>query len=101
MGSGRKKTLILAYILAVWTTLGLALLFAGALAGMVKTNADEESFGTVFAVIVYLPALAGLGLSVSSIDRKLGTPPVVWGAVIWNLVIFGVLVILTIVGSLK
>jgi hypothetical protein len=101
MGSGRKRNLIIGYALAVWTTVAMAAIFAGALAGTVKTKEDQEMVGIAMALLVFFPALAGAALSVSTIDRKLGTPPVVWGAVIWNSVIVGVWLILIVIGNLK
>ena len=101
MSSGRKRNIIIAYAAAAWTSIGLIALFAVAFAGIVRTKSDQEALGTALSFLVFLPSLAGIGFSISSIDRKLGTPPAVWVAVIWNGIILGILVTLTIIGNLK
>jgi hypothetical protein len=101
MGSSRKRNLIIAYLLGGWSTLGLALLLSGVFAGMAKSKSDLEAIGVVISMLVFLPALAGIALSISSLDRKLGNPGSVWGAVVWNSINVAVLILLVIIGNMK
>lgn len=101
MSSGRKRNMILSYVLGAWATLGIAATFAGAFAGMVQTKSGEEAFGMIFGLLVFLPSIAGTALGVSTIDRKLANPPAIWVAVIWNAIILAILIILTIIGNLS
>ncbi len=100
LSSGRKTLLGWAYALAVWCTLGLILLFSGALADMANDPAGEEALGVVLWIFVFLPALIGTALSLAGFDRRLRNPPAMWVAMIWNLVIVAILVLLTVVGLL-
>ncbi|MFL6216864.1 MAG: hypothetical protein ACJ74J_23480 [Blastocatellia bacterium] len=100
MSPGRKRNLILSYILAAWSTVALALLFAGALAGLAESKAEQEFIGFIFSFLIFIPSIAGTALSVSARDRKLANPPSVWAAMIWNSVILAILIILIIIGNL-
>jgi hypothetical protein len=101
MSSGRKRNLIVSYVLAAWSTLALALLFAGAFAGMMgSSKADQEIVGVIFSFLIFIPSIAGTALAVSARDRKLANPPSLWAALIWNAIILAVLIILIIIGNL-
>ncbi|MBN1918371.1 MAG: hypothetical protein JW889_10700 [Verrucomicrobia bacterium] len=88
------------YVLAIWCTLGLAVLFSGLLAEQVETEKDLQALGVVIWWLIMVPSLIGTALSVSTFDRRLGNPPSVWVAAIWNGLILGALAITTIIGNL-
>lgn len=94
LGSGRKSLLWWSYGLAIWTTLALVIAFAGAL----DQFGDERAAEAFFSVCVYIPAIIGTGTGFASMDRRLGNPASVWGAVIWNSILLGILILLVIIG---
>ena len=91
----RRRLVGWAFALAIWCTLGLAFLFIGAAA-----DVEEEALGAVVGFLVFIPAIIGFALGLSSFDRRLGNPPVVWVAALWNVFIFAVMLLLVIVGNL-
>ena len=95
----RKRLLACSYGLAAWATLGIIVIFSGALAGSVSSQQELEALGIFIFVVVFVPALGGIGLAFASMERKLGNPPWVWGAVIWNCITVGILMLLTLVGT--
>lgn len=99
VSAGRKKMLIWSYALAIWCTLGLAVLLSGALAPFVETPEADAMFGVIFALLIFLPGLIGLGLSFSTREKNLPNPGAVWGAIVWNSIIAAILLLLTIIGN--
>ena len=98
----RKKLIGFAYALAAWATLALAVLFSGALSGMVEQSKEAEAaIGVLAGIGIFLPTLGGTALSFSALDKRLGNPPAIWGAVIWNGVLLALWVVLSVVGSLR
>lgn len=97
----RKKTLVFSYILAAWCSVGLVLLFSGVFARMMRTSEDVEMIGIVIWIGIMIPSLIGTGLSVGSMDKRLGNSTAVWIATIWNAIILGVLILLIILGNMK
>jgi hypothetical protein len=96
--SSKRKTLVgWSYALAVWSTVGIALMFSGAFAEMA---ADEEAIGLVYSLFIFTPSLVGTALSVGALDRRLGNPPAVWCAIIWNGVVIVANILLIIIGNL-
>ena len=94
----RKRTLTWAYVLAVWGTLGIAVLLSGVLASTVETQDDVQALGLAVMIFIFAPAVAGAAVGFSSVNRRLTNPPVVWVAAIWNGIILAILLLLTIVG---
>jgi hypothetical protein len=101
VGQRRKKPLIWSYVLAVWCSLGLAVLCSGALAGKARSRSDVEALGIFLMIALYVPSIIGTALAVSSLDRRLSNPPPIWISVIWNGLILSLLLLLSIIGSFK
>jgi hypothetical protein len=94
--SGKRKRLVgVAFALAIWATVGTVLLFTG-----LATNADEGT-ARVIGILVGMPAIIGGGVGIACFERRLGNPPIVWVAAIWNIILLGLMLILSIVGSFK
>jgi hypothetical protein len=92
--TGKRKTLVgIAFALAIWATIGTALLFTGA------ASEAGEAGAMVLGILVGMPAIIGGGVGIACFERRLGNPPVVWVAAIWNIVLLVLMVILSIVGS--
>lgn len=97
----RKKLLIGAFALAIWATVGMTCLFCGLFAGLARSKADQEALGTVLMLFVLFPAVIGLGLGISVKDRRLTNPPSIWIAIIWNAIMVGSFLLLSIIGLLS
>ena len=98
----RKKLIGFAYALAGWATLAIAVLFSGALGEMFDHSKEAQAVvGLLAGILIFVPTLGGTALSFSALDKRLGNPPVIWGAVIWNGVLLALWVVLSVVGSLS
>jgi hypothetical protein len=98
MSPRRRKLMWASYALAVFATIGMAVVMSGALAEMAQTEQAEELFGLLFFFLVLIPALVGMGVGFSAIDRRLSNPISVWVATIWNILLIGIFVLLMIIG---
>lgn len=98
LGAKRKNLLTWAYVLAVWSTLGIVVMLSGVLAETVQTESDLAALGMAISLFVILPALVGVGLSFACLERNLGNPASVWGAVVWNCLTMGVLLLMVVAG---
>jgi hypothetical protein len=101
MGVGPRVRLIAAFLLATWTTAVWIIMFIAFATGMVKTESEAGVLGDISGKAIGLPSLVGLGLSLSSIDRKRGTPYSVWSAVAWNSALVGFMLVALIIAFLK
>jgi hypothetical protein len=57
--------------------------------------------GMALMLLVLLPAIIGMGLGFSAVDRRLVNPPVLWIATIWNILIVGGFLLLCLIGIFK
>lgn len=101
MSSKRKALVGWALGMAAWSTIGMVLMFSGMLAREFTNEKDLQAFGVLIGALVGLPSLIGGGLGISSLDRRLGNPPIVWVTAIWNILLLSVWLLLVIIGSLK
>lgn len=98
MSSKRKRNLIISFVLAAWSTLGLAVLLSGALADRLNSKSEVEALGVAINLLIFAPAIAGMALGFAGYDRKLSNPPAIWVAAGWNgLIVIGLL-LLTVLG---
>lgn len=83
--SDRRKNLRMwSYLLAGFGTA----LFAGAMA----TGSEITS------QLAFVSIIVGTGLGFGALDRRLGNPPSLWGAAIWNSVVLGIFLVLIVIG---
>jgi hypothetical protein len=94
LGRKRKKMLIWAYALAVWSTLGMAFLFSGALAG----SKDGEAIANLLGFGIFIPSIVGTSLGCGALDRRLNNPMSLWIAAIWNGILLAIYLILIFIG---
>jgi B-box zinc finger protein len=99
LSSRRKGLLIGAYALAGVATFGMALVMSGALADMARTKEGETMLGLLFTFIVLIPAVIGMALGFSAIDRRLANPLSVWVAAIWNVIMVVAFLLLSLIGT--
>lgn len=96
----RKKRLYWSLGLAIWCTIGMALLFSGVFDDPSMSDSDWEAIGMLFAMFVFIPGLVGMGLAISSMEKNLGNTTLVWVSVIWNVVIVIIWILLSVIGIL-
>jgi hypothetical protein len=95
----RRKALAWAYGLAIWATLGLAVMLSGALTPEGGSKAEEEAIGAVIGFLVLIPSIIGTAMAVSAVERRLPNPPSIWGAVVWNGLLLVIFLLLAVVGT--
>jgi len=95
----RKKLLIGSYGLAVWSTLGMAVLLSGALAEAGQTKEGEAMLGVALSLFLLIPSIVGLALGFSATDKRFANGPAIWIAIIWNGIILGAFLLLSIIGT--
>jgi len=96
----QKLKLIGSYAAAIWCTLVMGAMFAGAFRSLAKDPGGEQALGFLLMIILLAPAIAGVSLGVASMRRH-ATPISVWIATIWNSVILGGFLLLCIVGLMS
>jgi hypothetical protein len=101
LSARRKKLVAGSFALAIWSTIGLAIVMSGALAASVHSKEEVEMLGMALMLLVLLPAIIGMGLGFSAVDRRLVNPPVLWIATIWNILIVGGFLLLCLIGIFK
>lgn len=99
MSRKRKTMLGWSFAMAVWATLGMGVLFSGMLAN-VQGRAEVEVLGMALGLMIMIPSLVGLALAVSTFDRRLSNPGVIWVAVVWNSLMVAGFLLLSIIGTL-
>jgi hypothetical protein len=97
----RKKLMIWSYILAGLATVGMAIVFSGALAGMADNKSDAAALGGIVMIFTLLPSIIGTCLGFSAMDKRLPTPIGLWIATIWNGIILACFGLLMIIGMAK
>jgi hypothetical protein len=88
------------FLLAVIATAGMALMMSGVFAQMGRSKEGEAALGYIFMLFGLLPALIGMALGFTAIDRRLANPLSLWIATIWNVVILACFLLLVIVGNI-
>lgn len=101
MGDKRRRMLVWAYVLAAWATFSLLAMLIVSASGAFASGTDAEVFGVVCSVVSFLPAMVGMGLGVGSLDRRLGNPPSVIIAAVWNGLVLGVWLLLIVIGTIS
>jgi hypothetical protein len=94
----RKGMLIASFALAVWGTLVMAALMTGVFRGMGRDPEGQQALGLLLILIWVIPAIIGTSLGVGAMDRRLSNRMAMWIAAIWNGLILGIFIVLTIIG---
>ena len=94
----RKRCLWGSFGLAIFATVGMGVFLSGLLAGMGQTKEGESLLGILFSLFALVPALVGMGMGFSAIDKRLSNPMSLWVATIWNVVLVAVFVLLCVRG---
>jgi hypothetical protein len=99
LGPRRKRNAIWGYVLAAIGTITMVLLMVGAFASMVDEPGGEVAAGVIITLFVFVPAAVGFGVASSACEKHLPNSPVVWGAIIWNLLLVLSFMALTVIGN--
>ncbi len=93
----QKKNLIISYVLASLGTLSFFLcMYMERLFGI---HMSEQALGIIFFASVLGPGIAGLSFAISARTRNRKKPLSIWMAMIWNAILIGILLTLSIIGS--
>lgn len=99
LGPKRKKAMIWSFVCAAAGTLGFVASLGYAATVGVETEAEQNALGVVMMLVVLVPSIAGVGVGLGAIDRRYRNPPSLWAATIWNGVLLGIFVLMTIIGN--
>jgi hypothetical protein len=97
----RKKLLIWSFVLAIWSTIGMTCLFAGVFAGAAQSKQATQMLGLVLIGFVLFPSAMGFALGLTAKDRRMTNPPSIWIATVWNAILMGSFLLLTIIGNAR
>lgn len=92
--TGGRKT-------AVGFSLALGALGLLAMVIMFTAGPWDEDSATGISLLVFIPSLAGMILGLSSLDKRLGNPPVLRVAAIANCILMGIWLVLCLIGLSK
>lgn len=99
MSPKRRRMAWAAMALAVWSTLMMVLMCGGA-AFFFGNESGGEAFAGVVGMLAFVPSIVGVALGFACLDRRLGNPPLVWVAAIWNGLLLALWLLLIVIGLL-
>jgi hypothetical protein len=97
----RKKLLIWSFVLAAWTTIGMTCLVSGAFSGIATSKEDTAALGYALLFFVLAPGITGLAVGISAKHARLGNPPAIWIAIVWNAILIASFIVLDVIGLSK
>ena len=95
----RKRGLWWSLGLAIWSSVVMAALFAAAVADSMESEAAQAGFGVLLTMLAFVPSVIGFGIGLSTVDRRLANPPLLWVATIWNALIAAGYLLLAMIGA--
>lgn len=88
------------YVCAAAATVGF-IGTMGAARSAVRSPEQQSVVGLMFMFFVLLPAIIGVALGSSARDRRYKTPFSLWGAIIWNGLLLGLILLLMLIGMMR
>lgn len=101
LSGNRKKFVVGSFVAAIWSTVGMSCLVAGAFAGLAEDKSFQMILGFIFLIFILGPAIAGLGLAISAKRPRRASPSSLWIALVWNSILVGSFVLLMIIGQMR
>lgn len=98
--ASKTGPVVIALVLAVWSAAVLAVLISGALAELFQNPVQMAVMGALVAAIGAVPALSGIGLTLSVYLDGRSNPPLVWVALIANSLASGLWFLISLLGIL-
>jgi hypothetical protein len=80
----RKKILIGSYVCAAWCTFMVAAISLGIFSRVARDAASATALNLLIAITLTIPSITGLGLAVSTLERRRPASIPIWIAIIWN-----------------
>lgn len=97
--SDRRKTLLwISYVAAVWCTIGMVLLVTGVVG---HHHGGDDAENTAVGLLILGPAVAGVAISVSAMERHLPNPLNLRISIVWNGLLLGIYFLLILVGTCR
>ncbi len=98
----RRKGRLISFVMAGIASFFLILLFGGAMFPILGNMPEEdyEAFlGVLFIFLILVPAVVGLSFGIGVLNKRRGNPMSVLAPVIWNGILLGIWIFLTILGT--
>ncbi len=96
----RKRLAIGGLAVAAYCTLISMFIFSGALFRSTGGKYDEQALGLLIMFLLVVPSLVGIALGFSAYERRLKNPPLVWTALVWNVLLVSAFLLLTLIGTI-
>ncbi len=97
----RRKGRLISFIMAGIATCFLVLIFGGLMFQFFESMPEEdyETFvGFLFIFLILVPAVVGFSFGIGTLNKRRGNPISILAPTIWNGILIGIWVFLTIVG---
>lgn len=94
----RTKMAIGAIVLAVYCPFMFGFMITGTHYRTLGSPSDLETLGCIVMLLIYAPSIAGTSIAATAFDRRLRNTPIIWTALVWNIVVIAVLGIQFIIG---
>lgn len=95
----RKKNIIWSYAMAIVCTIGLGLIFLVARGMNSNSNEEAMAFGTLFIFLCLIPSIIGIATGSGARLRGQKTPLSILIPIVWNGLVLGLFILLTIIGN--
>ena len=76
-------------------------LVSGAFSGLATSKEDAAALGYARLFFVLAPGITGLALGISAKHARLGNPPAIWIAIVWNAILIASFIVLDVIGLSK
>lgn len=102
LSAKRRTAMIWSYVCAAGATIGFVVTMIAAvnLARQHK-QVEQQTLGVAMMLVVFVPAAVGIGVGLGAIDRRLVNPLSLKIATVWNGLILGAFLLLSIVGAMS
>ncbi|HWW60441.1 MAG TPA: hypothetical protein VN181_03645 [Thermoanaerobaculia bacterium] len=97
----RKKLAVVALVIAAYVTFMFFFMLTGAFYRAMGSPKDLQVLGCFVLLIVYAPSIVGTALASNAFKRRFRNTPVIWIALVWNVVVLAVLGIQLIFGMMR
>jgi len=94
----RKRSALWSLALAGWSTVA----FVGFLivASFTQSKEGQDALGVALTITVLIPSVIGVAMGLGALERRQANPFWVWAAALWNGLLLGGFILLSIIGTL-
>ena len=97
----RRKAMIWSFVFGGVSSAGLVGTMALAAVRPGTTTADQNALGYLMVIVVLVPSIVGFGMGLGAIDRRFHNPVSLWVATVWNGLILGLFLLLSVIGTMS